>query len=108
MNNIGKIAVLGDEDSVLAFRAVGLSTFGASTHEKALEILRELIKGEYAVIFITEDIAEKIADTLELLKPRTFPAIIPIPSSSGESGYGIKSIRKDVEKAIGADILFND
>lgn len=108
MNKIGKIAVLGDEDCVLAFRAVGLSTFGAPNKEKALEILRELVKGEYAVIFITEDIALQISDTLEILKSRTFPAIIPIPSSSGESGYGLNSIRKDVEKAIGVDIIFND
>lgn len=108
MTETGKIAVLGDSDCVLAFRAVGLETYSANTETEALDILRVLTKGDYAVIFITEDIAEKISDTLEILKPRTFPAIIPIPSSAGSNGYGLKSIRKDVEKAVGADILFKD
>jgi V/A-type H+-transporting ATPase subunit F len=105
----GRVAVLGDKDSVLAFSAVGLEVFGASTAEAAKDILRSLTKGGYAVIFITEDIASELSATLEMLKERTFPAIIPIPSSNQKGkGYGIKSIRKDVEKAIGADILFRD
>lgn len=108
MNEVGKIAVLGDKDCVLAFRAAGLNTFGANDAAEATALLRTLCKGDYAVVFITEDIAVKIADTLEMLKSRTYPAIIPIPSASGSNGYGLTSIKKDVEKAVGADILFKE
>ncbi len=108
MNNVGKIAVIGDKNSIFAFRAVGAETFDATDQYQAIELLRTLSKGDYAVIFITEDIAEKISDTLDKLKSRPYPAVIPIPSATGSNGYAIRSIKKDVEKAIGADILFDD
>lgn len=103
----GKIAVIGDKDSVLAFKAVGVETFYASGMFEANDLIKKL-KEDYAVIFITEDLAEQISDTIEKLKSRAYPAVIPIPGSLGSNGYGLKNIRSDVEKAIGADILFND
>ena len=44
-------------------------------------------------------------DTLQVLKKRAYPAVVPIPSLE-DSGYGMASIKKDVERTIGADILF--
>lgn len=96
--------MIGDKDSVLAFKAVGVETFAAQTVFEANDILRRL-KDDYAVIFVTEDLAVQIGDTLEKLKAKPFPAVIPIPGGQGSNGYGLKSVRKDVEKAIGADIL---
>lgn len=103
----GRIAVIGDKDSILAFKAVGAETFTASNVFEANERLKALTAGEYAVVFITEEIAELIPDTLKKLKTRTFPAVIPIPSGKGSTGLGMRGIKSDVEKAIGADILFN-
>ena len=34
------------------------------------------------------------------------PAIIPIPDRTGSSGKGMENVRKSVERAVGADILF--
>lgn len=103
----GKIAVIGDKDSILAFKAVGAETFAANGMFEVNDLLKQL-KDDYAVIFITEDLAVQVEDTLEKLKSRAYPAVIPIPGTNGSNGYGMKSIRKDVEKAIGADILFKD
>lgn len=103
----GKIAVMGDKDSILAFKAVGAEVFTAANVFEANETLKRLTAGEYAVVFVTEDIAELIPDTLGKLKTRTYPAVIPIPSSGGSTGLGMRGIKSDVEKAIGADILFN-
>ena len=52
-------------------------------------------------------IAEKVGEIIMRYKSRPYPAVIPIPSGEGASGFGMDGIRKDVEKAIGADILFN-
>ncbi|MBQ4049120.1 MAG: V-type ATP synthase subunit F [Clostridia bacterium] len=104
----GKIAVIGDRDCVLAFMSAGVETYGASNGEEANVILRKMTKdGDYAVIFITEDIAVQIPETLSVLKKQTYPAVIPIPSSQGSNGFGMAGIKKDVEKAVGADVLFN-
>ena len=100
-----KIAVLGDKDSILAFKAVGVEVFPVNEETEARETLKKLAR-KYSVIFVTEDIAIKINDVIERYKARPYPAVIPIPSSSGSNGYGMDSIHKNVEKAIGADILF--
>ena len=48
-----RMAILGEGDSVLAFKAGGVDAYYASDREQAKDILRKLAK-EYAVIFITE------------------------------------------------------
>ena len=100
-----KIAVLGDKESILAFKAIGVDVFPVNEEEEAREELKKLAR-KYSVIFITEDIAIKINDVVERYKAKPYPAVIPIPSSNGTNGYGMDQIHKNVEKAIGADILF--
>jgi V/A-type H+-transporting ATPase subunit F len=39
-------------------------------------------------------------------KDHRLPAIIPIPSKDGNLGIGMTAVRKSVERAVGADILF--
>ena len=107
MAKSGKLAVIGDKDSVLAFKAVGAETFSPSGQFETNDLVKKL-KDDYAVIFITEDLAEQISDTIDKLKTRAYPAVIPIPAGNGSNGFGMRGIRKDVEKAIGADILFGD
>lgn len=102
-----KIAVLGDGDITLVFKAIGMDVFNANSVGEASEQLKILARN-YSVIFITEDLAMQISDHIDKFKTRAYPAIIPIPSASGASGYGIEGIKKDVERAVGMDILFKD
>jgi V/A-type H+-transporting ATPase subunit F len=102
-----RIAVIGDKDSVLAFKALGVDVFGTKSVVEASETLKKLAR-EYSIIFITEDIAQEITDIIDRYKARPYPAVIPIPSAQGSTGFGMKRISKDVEKAVGVDILFNN
>ncbi len=102
-----KIAVLGDSDITLAFKAIGMDVYNANSVGEASEKLR-LLARNYSVIFITEDLAVQIEEQIAKYRNRTYPAIIPIPSSNGTTGYGVQNIKKDVEKAVGTDILFKD
>ena len=102
-----KIAVIGDKDSVLAFKAVGVEVFDATTAEQAQPLIKKLSQGDYAVIFIVGNLAEQIPDTLAKAKLKPFPAVVPIPTGANSSGFGMQGIKADVEKAIGVDILFN-
>jgi len=52
--------------------------------------------------------AEEIGDTIDQYKDNLVPAIILIPSNQGSLGIGMRNIKKSVERAIGADILFKD
>ena len=103
----GKIAVVGDKDLILAFKAISMETFCASDKEEGEKVIRQLAKNNYAVIFVTEDLAAQMDELLTKYKVRAYPAIIPIPTSAKSNGYGMKGIRADVERAIGTDILFN-
>ena len=107
MIKTGKLAVIGDKDSVLAFKAIGAEVHNARDGFEAAALLRELSKEDVAVIFITEELCVGAADTLNKLKTRAYPAVIPIPAATGSNGFGMAGIKKDVEKAVGVDILFN-
>jgi V/A-type H+-transporting ATPase subunit F len=101
-----KLGVIGDKDTVLAFKALGLATFPVLNPEKAKITLRRLVNENYAAVFITEQIAEKISDTIEEFIDNVLPAIILIPNNSGSLGIGTRNVKASVEKAIGVDILF--
>lgn len=103
----GKIAVIGDKDLILAFKAIGMDVFHANTAEEAEHLVKKLAK-EYSIIYITEDLAQQIDHILMKYKTKAYPAIISIPSSKGSTGYGEECVKKDVERAIGTDILFGN
>lgn len=102
-----KVAVIGSKDAVLAFQSLGITVVPVSSPEEAGRAVVRLAQQQYAVIFITEDEAQQIAETISRYKSEALPAIIPIPGSTGSSGFGMRNVRANVEKAIGADILFN-
>ena len=103
-----KIAVIGDKDSVLAFKAVGVEVHDATTAEQAAGLIKKLSQsGGYAVLLIAEGLAELIPEVLTKAKLQTYPAVVPIPTTKTPTGFGLLGIKSDVEKAIGVDILFN-
>ncbi len=104
MYNIG---VIGDKQSVLGFKAVGLNVFDCSSKEEAKNILKSIV-GDYAIIYMTDNFYDELKDTIYEYNEKRLPAIIPIPGMKGTTGIGIKNIKKAVEKAVGADILFNN
>ena len=70
--------------------------------------IHQLATGGYAIIFVTEQAAEAASEMIDRYKTSPFPAIIPIPGNRGTTGVGMNGIHANVEKAIGADILFQD
>lgn len=103
-----KIAAIGSRDTVLAFKALGLTVVPIATAEEASQAIFRLAQEKYAVIFITEAEAEMIPETISRYKTEPLPAIIPIPGAYGSTGLGMRNVRANVEKAVGADILFKE
>ena len=100
-----KIAVLGGKDSVLGFRALGLDVFSADSAEQARPILHRLAKEDYAIIYLTEQLAADMTVEMARYKDELTPAIILIPGKEGALGIGMENIKTAVERAVGADIL---
>ncbi|MDI9514548.1 MAG: V-type ATP synthase subunit F [Clostridiaceae bacterium] len=103
-----KVGVIGERDSVLGFKAVGFDVYPVISREEASERLTHLADSGYAVIYITEQFASMITEDIERYRFSRFPAIVPIPGNQGSLGIGMSSVKKSVEKAVGADILFKD
>ena len=57
-----KIGVIGDRESVLGFKAVGLSVFPCEEPEEAGRILKEIAEKEFAIIYITEQLYQHLGD----------------------------------------------
>lgn len=98
---------MGDYGSIYGFRAVGLDTFAVSEAEEAEKTLQKLISSEYAVIYITECMADQIGPVIDKYKDQMLPCIVRIPGSFGNTGQGVENVKKFVETAVGSDILFS-
>ena len=100
-----KMAAIGDRASVYGFAALGLDTYFAKTADEAKKLIRRLENENYAVIYITEQLAELIKEELERLSEAPLPAVIPIPGVYGNTGMGMRAVNESVIKAVGSDIV---
>lgn len=101
-----KIAVLGERDSVIGFAALGLSIFIAEDGGEAENQFKKIARsGEYAIIYVTETYAGRLAPEIAKYRDRIAPAVILIPGVGGVSGIGRRSLDEAVEKAVGSIIV---
>jgi len=99
------IAVIGERDSILCFQAVGLKTFPVMEPAEARELMARALKGDYAVIFVTESLAGDLGDMIEEASSRPLPSIVLIPNNRGSLGIASGRMRDMIRKAVGADIF---
>ena len=59
-----RIAVIGDWESVMGFRALGLDTYPVTSVDEAKEKVKELAKTDCAIIYLTEQLAKDMEDVL--------------------------------------------
>ena len=104
-----RIAIIGSKEAIQGFSLLGVTTVPASSTEDAVARIREMKKEEhapYAIIFVTEDLAKGFtADDEKLFARDPLPAIIPLPSHHGSTGYSTQRLSRIVERAVGSDIL---
>ena len=93
MRHMHKVGVVGDKDSILAFKALGVDVYPVVTKEEA----RKRID--------TEQVAALVEETVERYNKELTPAIILIPNNQGSLGIGLSKIDEYVEKAIGSNIF---
>jgi V/A-type H+-transporting ATPase subunit F len=102
----GKMAIVGDGESITVFKAAGVATFPAEDAKKARDTIRAVAK-DYSIIFVTEELARSLSGFLKVFDEEAYPVILSIPSKSGSTGYGDEILKSAMERALGVDILFN-
>ncbi len=100
-----RIAVMGDEQSVLGFAALGLEVYPVSGAEEARTVLHRLAREEVAIIYMTEQLAAGLSAEITRYRDALTPAIILIPGKEGSLGLGMQNVKTTVERAVGADII---
>lgn len=100
-----KVGVVGDRDSVLAFKALGLEVATCNNPEESRRAVDKMARDGFGIIFITEQLASQIPETINRYNSTMVPAIILIPSNQGTLNIGMDRINENVEKAIGSNIL---
>ncbi len=102
---IGKMAIVGNGDGIMVFKAAGVATFPAENEKKARDVLRKVAR-DYQIIFLTEDLARNMTEFLKRFDEEPYPVVLSIPSGES-SGYGMEILKNAMERALGVDILFN-
>lgn len=102
-----KIAVVGGRETVIGFRALGLSDFPVADAAEARAVLKKITaEGEdYAIIYIEENLAQELAHEIDKFKDKPSPAIILIPGRDGSMGLAQQALSSAVERAIGTNLL---
>ena len=100
-----KIAVIGDRESVYGFSSLGIDIYPAYSGDEAKDLITKLAEEKYAVIYITEALAKNASDIIEKYSRVITPAIILIPGVSGNTGEGMSSVMKSIERAVGSALL---
>lgn len=102
-----KLACMGDAASISGYAALGLEIFPFEAQElqPAGETLRRLAQSGYGVIYITEALAQGLAQEIAHYNDKPLPAIILIPGVLGNTGAGLRNVSKSVERAVGSNIL---
>jgi V/A-type H+-transporting ATPase subunit F len=100
-----KFYVIGDRQTVLGFRLVGIDGTVAVEREDGLTALTEAVGGkDIGIVLVTEAVAAKIRDEVEArLYGIGFPLVLEIPDASGPS-EDRPEIDEIVRKAIGISI----
>lgn len=102
----GDIAIITDREAGLAFKSMGMQALSVEPG-KVRDVLQEASK-QYKIIFITEDLAQPVADLITEYATQTLPIIIEIPPIGGTIGLGKQKMKRITERAVGADILFKE
>lgn len=100
-----KIAAVGEHSSVILFHAAGIPTRSVESVEEAERAVHQFIQEGFEMIFIAERLAEDMEETLKRYRNTPYPLILPIPDRTGATGYSMKKITDNMEKAIGTNIF---
>lgn len=100
-----KIAVVGEKDSIMPFKMIGFDIHPARSAPQARAIIKQLADSNYGIIFITEELAQQMMETIAYYREKVVPSVILIPNYKGSFNIGLQNIQENVEKAIGTNIL---
>jgi vacuolar-type H+-ATPase subunit F/Vma7 len=105
----GKVAVLGDEDFVMPFSALGIDTYSVGqTSEQIRESADKIVSGKYALVVVAENVAQAAEEIFSSHRDAPTPCIVVVPFTTEPTGVATRELGKVLKIATGINILQND
>ncbi len=102
----GKVAVLGGADFVMPFSALGFDTFTTSDDtEETVVSAEKIAEGGYALVVVSENIAELVDDAFSNIQTLPMPCVIVVPFTTESKGFATQALGDVLKMATGIDIL---
>lgn len=100
-----EIMILGDEETVAGFAALGLETRAVEAEtQQVSEALKDILEANIALLCVTESLAQVLGPELQRLMRRETPAILLIPGTTGNTGQGRRQMDESIRRAVGASL----
>lgn len=110
-----KIAVIGDEDTIIGFGLTGIKYLSIVTesveNKEIIQFVKESIENpDIGFVLITEQVAERIRSDFERLKQDKplYPIFIELPNKRGSVPNRVDPIKTLIRRAIGMEIIKGD
>lgn len=102
----GKVAVIGDANFVMPFSALGVDTFAVGGAVEDIQATaKDVLKGEYALVVVAENIAKTLEDVFADVQAKPTPCITVVPFTTESEGFATEALREVLRMATGIDIL---
>lgn len=105
---MSKIAIIGEGETVVVFKAFGFETFPCSARDEVERSLGEIKSRDFLIVYITEPVAKMVVDLIEELRKELRPLVCLIPDHRGSLGLGLEGVRKSAIKAMGTARVFGE
>ena len=107
MSMEGNIAALGTQEFTGVFAALGVDAFVVSGDgpDEVEKRMAEIIEGDYALVLVSEDVAEAADETFRSREETVTPVILVVPFMAESSGYALRHLGLAVKHATGVDIV---
>lgn len=110
------LAIIGPKSVISVFDSVGVDAYSADTSEEVLALLTQFQKDHklqadrvYGICYVMDYLLDGInPEDYKKLSQSPYPAIIPLPSFTGPSGFSETKMRRIIEQAIGSDIFASE
>ena len=105
----GKVAVLGDANFVMPFKALGLDIF--SVGEKSDDIdenAQKIIEAGYALVVVAENIAPAAEAAFAPCRNLPVPCVVVVPFTTESRGHATRVLGELLRMSTGINILEND
>jgi vacuolar-type H+-ATPase subunit F/Vma7 len=100
-----QIAVIGDSDFILGFKALGCALYSVDEEADLRKLFDGVIKDNPLCIFILEDYAAKILDLIGQYSQASQPMIIALPDFRKDLSLSEDLLSRMAIRAIGQDII---